>query len=146
MGKPPTPAPNYRYPAPVVSNLKLPVSAMDFNDPLQFWQILSMAMNENPPPHDEVTALLPMYKTLGIEFGKNWDRYKVDPIVLQAMARAAKDIPVTLNTIPFGRQTNGWFIPPNTIGDPKTDYKIRAIIAPQWMVVASRSPAPSATR
>jgi hypothetical protein len=25
--------------------------------------------------------------------------------------------------------TNGWFIPPPTIGDPKTDYKIRAVVA-----------------
>jgi hypothetical protein len=38
---------------------KLPVSALDFEEPLQFWDILSAAMNENPPPEDEVTALLP---------------------------------------------------------------------------------------
>jgi hypothetical protein len=34
-----------------------------------------------------------------------------------------------MNSLPFGRLTNGWFIPPPTIGDPKTDYKIRAIVA-----------------
>jgi len=45
------------------------------------------------------------------------------------LARAAQDIPNLLNTVPFGRLTNGWFIPPPTIGDSKTAYAIRAIIA-----------------
>jgi hypothetical protein len=45
------------------------------------------------------------------------------------MARAAKTIPSMLNTLPFGRLTNGWFIPPPTIGDSKTNYGIRAVIA-----------------
>jgi hypothetical protein len=43
------------------------VSAVDFKDPSQFWQILSTAINENPPPKDQITALLPMFKLLGIE-------------------------------------------------------------------------------
>jgi len=70
-----------------------------------------------------------MFKPLGLELGKTWDRSKVDPIVLQAMTRAAKTIPSMLNTLPFGRLTNGWFIPPPTIGDSGTDYQIRAIVA-----------------
>jgi hypothetical protein len=129
LGKSAPSAPKNDYVVPNFANPKLPVSALDFKDPLQFWEILSAVINENPPPEDEVNAVLPMFKPLGIELGKTWDRSKVDPIVLQAMARAATTIPTMLNTIPFGRLTNGWFIPPSTIGDSRTDYKIRAIIA-----------------
>jgi DNA sulfur modification protein DndE len=82
-----------------------------------------------PPPKAEIDSLLPMFAPLGLEIGKQWDRSKLDPIVLRAMARAAQDQPNMMNTLPFGRLTNGWFIPPPTIGDPKTDYKIRAVVA-----------------
>jgi hypothetical protein len=128
-GNPAAKAPPYNYLPPERINPKLPVSTMDFKDPLRFWEILSAVMNENPPPKDQITALLPMFKPLGIELGKQWDRSKVDPLVLKSMARAAETIPDMLPHLPFGRLTNGWFIPPPTIGDPKTDYKIRAIIA-----------------
>jgi hypothetical protein len=53
LGKPATPAPKDNYTPPDFVNPKLPVSALDFKDPLQFWDILSAAMNENPPPQDE---------------------------------------------------------------------------------------------
>lgn len=129
MGKPPLPAPKYDYTLPQLVNPKLPVSDLDFKDPLQFWDILSAVMNENPPPADQISAVLPMFKPLGIELGQQWDRSKVDPIVFKAMAQAATDVQPMMNTLPFGRLTNGWFIPPPTIGDPKTDYKIRAVVA-----------------
>jgi hypothetical protein len=128
LGKP-LPAPKNDYAAPQFTDSKLPVSDLDFKDPLQFWEILSAAMNENPPPKAEIDALLPMFKPLGLELGKQWDRSKQDPIVLRAMAQAAEEQPNMMNTLPFGRLTNGWFIPPPSIGDPKTDYKIRAIVA-----------------
>jgi hypothetical protein len=102
---------------------------MRCKDPLQFWEILSAVMNENPPSADQIAVLLPMFKPLGLELGKQWDRSKVDPIVLKARSSAAKEIPDLMNTIPFGRLENGWFIPPSTIGDPRTDYRIRAIVA-----------------
>jgi len=129
LGKPAPAAPKDNYAAPNFVNPKLPVSALDFKDPLQFWEILSAAMNENPPPQDEVTAVLPMFKALGLELGKQWDRSYVNPIVLKQMARAATDIPNLLNTVPFGYVANGWFIPPPTIGNSRTAYEIRAIIA-----------------
>jgi hypothetical protein len=128
-GKPALTAPKYDYVAPQLVDPKLPVSVLDFKDPLQFWEILSTVMNENPPSADQIAGLLPMFKPLGLELGKQWDRSRVDPIVLKAMASAASEIPGLMNTIPFGRLENGWFIPPSTIGDPRTDYKIRAIIA-----------------
>src|SRR5262249_2611346 len=99
-GQPAPAAPKYKYLAPQRKNPKLPVSAMDFVDPLQFWEIMSAAMNENPPPADQVKALLPMFKPLGIELGKQWDRSRVDPIVLKSMARAAETIPTMLTALP----------------------------------------------
>ena len=88
-GKPALPAPRYDYAAPQFVNPKLPVSDLDFKDPLQFWDILSAAMNENPPPAKEISAVLPMFEPLGLELGKQWDRSKVHPIILKAMARAS---------------------------------------------------------
>ena len=129
VGRSALPTPKYDYAVPHFANPKLPVSDLDFHDPLQFWEILSTAMNENPPPKAEIEALLPMFKPLGLELGEQWDRSKVDPIVRNAMARAARDQPIMMNTLPFGRLTNGWSIPPPSIGDPKTGYKIRAVVA-----------------
>ena len=88
-GKPALSAPKYDYAAPQFVNPKLPVSDLDFKDPLQFWDILSAAMNENPPPAKEISAVLPMFEPLGLELGKQWDRSKVHPIILKAMARAS---------------------------------------------------------
>ena len=93
LGKPASSTPKYDYAAPEFVNPKSPVSALDFKDPLQFWDLLSAAMNENPPPKAEIEALLPMYKPLGLELGKQWDRSKVDPVVLKSMARAAQAVP-----------------------------------------------------
>jgi DNA sulfur modification protein DndE len=128
-GQPSPPAPKYNYAEPKVTDAKQPASAMNYVDPLQFWEILSAVIKENPPPADQVTALLPKYKPLGIELGKPWDRSKVEPIVLKAMARAAADIGPMLQWLPSGHVVNGWFLPPPTIGNPQTDYRTRAVIA-----------------
>lgn len=120
---------SYQFIAPDLVNPKLPVSAVDFKDPLQFWQILSAAINENPPPQNEIQAVLPSFKLLGIELGKQWDAKQVSPVVLDAMKRAAETIgPLTAN-LPVGEFVNNWFMPPPDIGNAKTDYYLRAIVA-----------------
>jgi DNA sulfur modification protein DndE len=128
-GKKPIASVNYLYPAPQFSDPNLPVSALSYKDPLQFWDLLSIALSENPPPTDQITALLPMFKSLGIEFGKPWDRSKVPPEVLAAMSDAAKNIGDMLSNLPMGTIYKGAFIPPPSIGNPKNDYKTRAIVA-----------------
>jgi DNA sulfur modification protein DndE len=129
LGKPALPAPKYDYAMPNFVNPKLPVSTLDFKDPLQFWEIMSAVINENPPPQDEITALLPMFKPLGIELGKKWDRSKVDPIVLKEMARAAEDIPKIMAALSLGHLINGWYLPVPTIGAYGKAYDIRAWVA-----------------
>ena len=86
-------------------------------------------MNENPPPADQMTGLVPMYRPLGLETGRTWDRTRVHPIVLRAMRRAAEDIGPLLNDLPAGRFADGWFWPPSTLGNFGTDFQVRAITA-----------------
>ena len=128
-GQPAPKAPVYDYAAPEVTDVKQPASAMNFQDPLQFWEIFSAVINENPPPQDQVTAVLPNFEPLGIKLGKPWDRASLDPIVVKAMERAAKDIGPMLGSLPFGQVVNGWFMPAPSIGNSQTDYRTRAIIA-----------------
>ena len=128
-GQPAPTAPIYNYVSPTVTDAKQPASAMNYKDPLQFWEILSAVINENPPPKDQITAVMPKYEPLGIELGKTWDRSSLDPIVLKAMKRAAEDIGPMLSNLPFGQVVNGWFMPAPTIGNSQTDYRTRAIIA-----------------
>jgi DNA sulfur modification protein DndE len=127
--QPAPPAPEYHYLIPKVTDSKQPASAMNYEDPLQFWEILSAVINENPPPADQVTALLPYYRSLGIELGKSWDRSKLNPTVVDAMRQAATDIGPMLSNLPTERIANGWFMPPPTIGNSQTDYKTRAVVA-----------------
>lgn len=128
-GKRPPPAPVYEYPAPVFADPKLPVSALHFKDPLQFWEILGQALTENPPPKDQLAALLPLFKPLGIVPGEPWDPNKLAPTVVKSMAKAAKAIGDELTLLPSGSFRNGWLVPPPTTGDFGTDYYNRAVIA-----------------
>jgi hypothetical protein len=100
LGRPASPPQAYAYVSPALKDPRQPVSAMDFADPLQFWEILSEVMNENPPPADQASALVPMYRPLGLELGRKWDRTKVHPIVLRSMRRAAEEVGPMLNTSP----------------------------------------------
>ncbi|MFA4901644.1 MAG: DUF1254 domain-containing protein [Desulfobaccales bacterium] len=128
-GKKAPAAPKYDYPAPDYANPDLPVSALEFKDPLQFWELFSQALNENPPPQDQITALLPMFKPLGLELGKPWDRTKLPAVVVEAMQEGAKNIGPMLASQPIGTFYQGAFIPPPTIGNSGTDYRTRAIVA-----------------
>jgi hypothetical protein len=128
-GGPAPAASTYDYPAPEPVNPDLPVSALDFKDPLQFWELLMRAMNENPPPQDQVSALLPMFKPLGIELGRPWNRANLAPEIVEMMSDAAKKIGSILAVQPLGTIYRGAFIPPPTIGNFGTDYRTRAVIA-----------------
>ncbi len=137
LGKPTPKALKEDYPPPHFDDPKLPVSANSYKDPLQFWDILSNTINENPPPQDQITALLPMFAPLGIELGKKWDRTKVHPVVLEAMKEAATNVGMkTLVDIPPGQMKNGWvFCWPST-GNFRTDYINRASIV-RWGLTAN---------
>jgi hypothetical protein len=128
-----TPAPAaiaYKYDTPRI-NPKVASSQMQFLDPLQFWEIFSAAMNENPPLASEITSVLPQFKYLGIELGKPWKRESVQPQILEQMKSAAQGIgPMMMPLLPFlGITANGWNIPPANVGMPDGDYPARAVVA-----------------
>jgi hypothetical protein len=116
---------------------------MQFVDPLQFWEIFSAAMNENPPPQSEINSVLPLYQYLGIKLGEQWQRQNVDPLVVQQMKRAAEEIGPTLNnSLPLGGGlAKGWVLPPPNVGMAGADYVSRAIVA--VFGLASNTPAES---
>jgi DNA sulfur modification protein DndE len=127
----------YDYPVPHFADPKLPVSANYYKDPLQFWEILSNCINENPPPQDQITALLPMFAPLGIELGKKWDRTKVHPVTLEAMKQAAANIGMkTMVQIPPGNMRKGWVWMWPSCGNFRTDYFTRAQIV-RWGLTAN---------
>ena len=128
-GTAPAPA-AYNYELPKM-NPKVATSHMQFNDPLQFWSICSAAMNENPPPQSEVTAVLPQFKYLGLELGKQWKPDTVNPLILAQMKKASQQIGgLALGTMPLaGKLANGWVIPPANTGFGGTDYLSRLDVA-----------------
>lgn len=128
-GKKAPASPRYHYPAPVPVHSDLSVSELQYKDPLQFWELLVTAMNENPPPLDQVTALLPMFKPFGIELGKSWQRSRLSPTILEVMSQVAQKIGPLLAHLPFGTFYQGALIPSPTIGNPGDDYQTRAIVA-----------------
>jgi hypothetical protein len=120
----------YNYQAPKI-NRKVASSQMQFTDPLQFWEIFAAAMNENPPPRNEIEAVLPQFKYLGIELGKAWQRDGVNPLIVEEMKAAASEIgPMMMPLLPvLGNTANGWNIPPANVGMFGSDYVSRAIVA-----------------
>jgi hypothetical protein len=106
-------------------------SHMQFDDPLQFWSIFSAAMNENPPPENEIKTVLPSFKYLGIELGKQWKPESVNPLILAQMKKAAQEIgSMALGTMPLaGTLKNGWVIPPANTGFAGADYLSRLDVA-----------------
>jgi hypothetical protein len=128
-GAAPTP-PAYDYEGPKM-NPKVASSMMEFDDPMQFWSIFAAAMNENPPPQDEIEAVLPQFKYLGIEFGKPWSNAGLNPIYLAVMKKVSQELaPTVLQSAPIiGNLKNGWVIPPANTGNADKDYMSRCLVA-----------------
>ena len=127
----PAPAlPAYAYQTPKLAP-GVATSHMKFDDPLQFWSIFSAALSENPPPADQIASVLPQFKYLGIELGRQWKPEDVPPIVLAQMKEAAANIgDLALGTMPLaGKLDNGWVIPPPNVGDTGADYLSRLDVA-----------------
>jgi hypothetical protein len=129
-GSPAPAAVTYDYQTPRI-NPKVASSQMQFLDPLQFWEIFAAAMNENPPPRNEIETVLPQFRYLGIELGQKWQRESINPLIQSEMKSAAQKIaPMMMPLIPILSVTaNGWNIPPANLGMPGADYPERAVVA-----------------
>jgi hypothetical protein len=130
MGGPAPAKQSYNYEVPVMKP-GVATSHMKFNDPLQFWSIFSAALNENPPPASQIEALLPQFKYLGIELGKQWKPEDVNPLILAQMTKASQQIgDMALGTMPLaGKLSKGWVIPPANTGNAGADYLSRLDVA-----------------
>jgi len=113
-GPAPVPA-AYHYAAPKIAP-NVASSQLLFDDPLQFWTIFSDTMNENPPPKNEIAAVLPQFRYLGIELGRLWKPETVNPAILRSMKETAAGIGKLMlaNVAIGGGLANGWVIPPAT--------------------------------
>ena len=122
--------PAYNYEVPRMTP-GVATSHMQFDNPLQFWSIFSAALNENPPPASEIQSLLPNFKYLGIELGKQWKPEDTDPLILAQMKKAAAEIgELALGTMPLaGSLVKGWVIPPYNTGNAGSDYLSRLDVA-----------------
>ena len=122
--------PSYNYPAPKMTP-GVATSHMQFTDPLQFWTIFSNALNENPPPADEIASVLPSFKYLGIELGKQWTPESVPAPILAEMKKASAAIgDLALGTMALaGTLANGWVIPPSNTGFAGKDFLSRLCVA-----------------
>jgi len=129
-GAPALKAPAYDYETPKM-NPKVASSMMQFDDPMQFWSIFAAAMNESPPPQNEIDTILPQFKYLGIELGKPFDPKGVKPAYLGVMKKVAQEIGATvIQSMPFiGKLKDGWTIPPANMGDAGADYMSRCLVA-----------------
>jgi len=130
QGKPAPQPMKYSYEVPKLAP-KVASSQLKFEDPLQFWSIFSAAMNENPPPESQIKAVLPQFKYLGIELGKQWKREEVNALMLEEMKLAAAEIGEMLSvTAPtLLTASNGWFMTPVNFGEPGADYPLRGATA-----------------
>ncbi len=107
-----------------------PPPAPDPKDPWNYWKIVNLGMTENPPSSSE-GHLMAEFAQIGVGPGLVFDPGRFTAaqsgIVLQAMAAAAKAIPVV------GRQNikfrNGWSCFPSHIGNFGKDYDFRALVA-----------------
>jgi DNA sulfur modification protein DndE len=128
-GQPPSKVPTYTYAIPKIDP-NVASSHVQFDDPLQFWEIFSAALNENPPPRAEIASVLPQFKYLGIVLGKPWKRESVNPVILAQMRAAAQEIgPMMQSMSLVVRSSHGWTIPPANVGLSGADYLTRAIVA-----------------
>ena len=128
QGKPAPKPMTYHYEEPRLVP-KVASSQLKFVDPLQFWSILSAAMNENPPPQSQIDAFLPQFKYLGMELGKQWKASDVNPLILAEMKIAAQEVGSMMDAAAplSGKPSNGWDIPPANFGATGADYLTRGL-------------------
>jgi hypothetical protein len=129
-GRTAPPKPAYDYATPHISP-NVASNMMQFTDPVQFWEIFSAAMNENPPSKSEIRAALPQFRYLGIKLGTQWKPSDVTPAILEQMKYAAAHIgPMLIASMPVvGSFSNGWVFPTPDTGKANSDYVARAIVA-----------------
>ncbi len=101
--------------APDDRNVWAPYST---NDPLACWKTMNRAMTENPPTVSNQQSFVNEIAQIGL--GPNQDVDATDAATKRGLIRAAQDgmaVMMEFNqTGGYGKEINGWFYPPTTLG------------------------------
>ena len=124
----------------VPENRDVPKPFDEKNDSLGYWKTINAAMTENPPT-PEHTAIVKMFKSIGI--GPGQDVNKMDEATQRGLARAAKDglalMKKTAKAGGSGRKVNGWSMTPTTTGSAGYlyDFVTRGVIQSMLGIIAN---------
>jgi hypothetical protein len=116
------------------ANSALNPPAYHRSPPLSFFEFMSIALRENPPPAREA-VLLSQFARIGVGTDKSFQAEKLDPASARGLQRAmdiGKQM-IARPPIDKGTQVNGWYFPPKGVGVFGDDYLLRAEVALKWL-------------
>lgn len=114
---------------PAIDMKTAPVDQVARLDAAAFFALFADLMERNPPHAADYPILLRMER-IGLVPGKSFDLAKADPVVRDALIRAAADgyKRIVDRRRTFGIPRNGWISPAGMIGSYGNDYLMRAFI------------------
>jgi hypothetical protein len=107
-----------------------PVEQVEKMSAASFFDALARLLKSNPPPASEAPMLAKL-AAIGIVPGEKFDAAKLDPVVARGLEGAVSFAIDRLRQAAklSGSSTNGWRIPPMSVGNYGTAYPLRAAIA-----------------
>lgn len=101
-----------------------------FESPVDFFETVNTAVNENPPPADDA-GVLSLLSMIGIDLNKKFENENLNPAVVKGLTRAYEDSMVILDeqSKTLGKFINGWLMPPTEIGNYGNNYLLRMDVA-----------------
>ncbi len=125
-----TPLSAWRKEKPPAAVPKPDPPAYDLAEPLKFFELMNVALHENPPPAREA-ALLSLFGQLGVGPERNFAIGDLDPALARGLRRAIATGQQIIAAAPISgpRPTDGWAAPLPHIGRFGDDYLYRAVVA-----------------
>ncbi len=118
-----------------------PVEKLENMSAARYFDTLARLLKSNPPPQADA-AVIAQLAHIGIVPGEPFDPSHLDPAVakgLQGSVSVALQKLQEAVTQQMGTSENGWRIPPMTLGQFGTNYRIRAIVT--WIAFGANLPA-----
>jgi hypothetical protein len=111
-----------------------PVEKLKAMSAIQYFDELAQLLKANPPPEADAPVIAKLAR-IGIVPGKPFDPAQLDPAVAKGLEGSVSLAMQKLQTgvtqmgaTAANRVTNGWRVPPMTLGNYGTNYRLRAII------------------
>ena len=110
----------------------------DLSEPLKFFELLNVALRENPPPARE-EALMSLFGQVGVGPGKTFTIADLDPATARGLRKAIDTGRRLISALPSGRPVrNGWLAFSPHTGKFGDDYRYRAYVA--MFAIAANDP------